>query len=183
MDEPLMRSRLDRPLNRPYAVKPMQVSATDIAAFGALAVSIYNAWVSRSKDMPAIRASFRRPSFYLGRENELIIRLEFIPGEREVTFTRDELESCYVALTEWGDPTSEPQDERAAAQPVGDFCPVGCNICWRIPSSREAESPLVGFVCVRLPKDFCIPDSIPSIRLRVSRVLPLFDRTIMVSQT
>lgn len=48
--------------------------------------------------MPAIRASFRRPSFRLGREKELIIRLEFIPGEREITFTRIEFESCYDAL-------------------------------------------------------------------------------------
>ena len=161
----------------------MQVSATDIAAFGALAISAYNAWVSRSKDMPAVRASFRWPGFRVGRENELILRFEFIPGEREVTISRIEVESCYVALTEWGNPSSEPRDENDGAEPVGDFCPAGCNVCWRIPSSREAKSPLVGFVCIRFPKDFCIPDSIPSIRFRVSRVWPWLDITTMVSQT
>lgn len=123
--------------------------AQSIAAIVALFLSIWN-WIERRlSDAPIVTATQIGIMYDHNRKDEVLIRLDVVPGQSEDEIVHLSSPNASVALT--GSDGLTPSDE----EPFGEqdlstkFLPGGQSVSWRVPSIRSVTKTFKGYLCIR----------------------------------
>lgn len=130
-------------------MKDIADCAQSIATISALVLSVWNWFDKRRSDMPIVTAKQIGILYDNDRKDEVLIRLEIVPGQREVEIVHLSSDDSSVALTGHVGLTSSDTDPVCAQDVSTKFLREGHSVSWRVPSIRSVTKTFRGYLCIR----------------------------------